>query len=418
VDSIHDRGWFEERMFPGTFSLADLLAQELPPARWIVPDLLPEGVTILAGKPKMGKSWLALGLSVAVASGGVALGTKRVEKGDVLYLALEDNKRRIHRRGKKLLVGGEMPKGITASTEWPRLDEGGAERIGDWLAVHPDARLVVIDTLKKFRPSNNTQRSVYDVDYEALEPLVPIAAEHGVAILVVHHLRKMDADDPLDTISGSTGLSGGVDGTLVLKRDRGKADAYLFVDGRDVEEPGEYALKWDAEIASWTLMGGAEEYRIGETRAKILRALADADDGPMSPTDIATEIGENLDNVKQTLRRMDKDGQVKKVSYGKYSHSSISSHSGHSRHSVTLGEERGRKRDRVTEVTGDTPGQEIVRLLADPPGWLANQLALCREDRDRHLGPTCAALASKVYGNAARLGEVEPVLVEYLERGE
>jgi DNA-binding MarR family transcriptional regulator len=96
------------------------------------------------------------------------------------------------------------------------------------------------------------------------------------------------------------------------------------VDGRDVEEPGEFALRWDAELTSWQLLGDAEEYRIGETRAKILRALAEAAPEPMSPQDIAIEIDESIDNVKQTLRRMDRDGQIKKVGYGKYSHSSHS----------------------------------------------------------------------------------------------
>jgi AAA domain len=348
--SIHrlnaERNGFDERVFPGIFSIADLLSQELPPAKWIVPDLLPEGVTLLAGKPKIGKTWLAQGLAVAIATGGVALGSKRVERGDVLYLALEDNKRRLHKRFKKL-VTEDPPQGLSAAVEWPGLDVGGDEWIAGWCATHPDARLVVIDTLKKVRPRTSGQRSVYDLDYESLEPLVPIANEYGVGILVLHHLRKMDADDPLDTISGSTGLSGGVDGTLVLKRDRGKADAYLFVDGRDVEEPGEYALRWDAPLTSWQLLGDAEEYRVSETRAKILRVLGDAAPDAASPTDIAIEIGESLDNVRQTLRRMDKDGQVKKVGYGKYCHSS---------HSVTLEEGEGLESDRVTEVTGDTGG--------------------------------------------------------------
>lgn len=102
------------------FSAAELMAEELPPVRWVVPGLLPEGVTLLAGKPKLGKSWLALGLGMAVASGGVALGTKQVECGDVLYLALEDNPRRLQGRLGKMLAGGEAPKGLYYATEWPR----------------------------------------------------------------------------------------------------------------------------------------------------------------------------------------------------------------------------------------------------------------------------------------------------------
>lgn len=195
------------------FSARDLMAQDLPPVRWAVEGILPAGVAILGGKPKMGKSWLALGLAVAVAAGGRALGKVPVDEGPALYLALEDNRRRLQSRMKKLLAEGEAPAGLALATEWPRLGEGGLENLEAWLEENPAARLIVVDTLKKIRPAAGTgNRSLYDVDYEALEPLIPLAGKHNVAVLVVHHLRKMLAADPLDELSGSTGLSGGVDG--------------------------------------------------------------------------------------------------------------------------------------------------------------------------------------------------------------
>jgi RecA-family ATPase len=100
---------------PETVTAADLMAAELPPVRWGVRGVLPEGVTLLAGKPKLGKSWLALGLCVAVAAGGVALGTRQVEQGEVLYLALEDNRRRLHKRLGKMLCG-PAPDGLEIAT--------------------------------------------------------------------------------------------------------------------------------------------------------------------------------------------------------------------------------------------------------------------------------------------------------------
>lgn len=96
---------------PETFTAADLMALELPETRWAVPDIVPEGVTLLVGKPKLGKSWLTLGFGVATATGGVALGTKRVEQGECLYLALEDNRRRLQKRLTKLLSGSPAPEG-------------------------------------------------------------------------------------------------------------------------------------------------------------------------------------------------------------------------------------------------------------------------------------------------------------------
>jgi hypothetical protein len=126
-----------------------------------------------------------------------------------------------------------------------------------------------------------------------------LAGTHGVSVLVVHHTRKMAAVDPVDEVSGSTGLSGGADGIMVLKRDRGKADAYLHVTGREVEEEAELALKWNTALASWTLAGDAEEYRLTEERRSLIEALGGAGGG-MSPKDIAEALGKSV--AARTLR--------------------------------------------------------------------------------------------------------------------
>jgi AAA domain len=107
------------------FTAAELMAQEFPAVRWAVPKVIPQGVTILAGKPKMGKGWFVLGAGVAISTGGVALGKVPVEQGDCLYLALEDNRRRLQGRLDKLLVGTPPPVHLHIATEWPRFDEGG-----------------------------------------------------------------------------------------------------------------------------------------------------------------------------------------------------------------------------------------------------------------------------------------------------
>jgi RecA-family ATPase len=174
---------------------AELMGMELPPVRWAVPGIVPEGVTLLAGKPKLGKSWLALGLAIAVSCGGVALGTRRVERGEALYLGLEDNARRLQGRLGKLLQGEEAPEGLHMATAWPQIDEGGEEPLEELCAVHPDIRLVVVDVLKRVRPRTFRQQSVYDADYESLRALHGVAARHNLAVLCVHHLRKAGAED-------------------------------------------------------------------------------------------------------------------------------------------------------------------------------------------------------------------------------
>jgi hypothetical protein len=299
------------------FTAAEIVAEELPPVKWAVQDILPEGVTFLAGKPKMGKSFMALGLGIAIATGGVALGTKRVERGDVLYLALEDNRRRIQNRLNKLLSGRPAPAKLHIATDWPRLGDGGADLLDDWVVIHPDARLVIVDTLARFKPHARGKRSHYDEDRDSVDPLIPIAADHGVAILLVHHLREAESDDPLDMIHGSAGLTGGVDGALVLKRKRGQADAYLHVDGRDIENPTELALKFDLNAATWAIEGDAEEYRLSETRRAIVKVLEDANE-PLGPKDVAELLEMPENRIKQCLYQMSKDGEVKVVSRGRY----------------------------------------------------------------------------------------------------
>lgn len=294
----------------------ELMGMEFEPTRWIVPEVLPEGVTILAGKPKKGKSWMGLGICEAVATGGVAFGVKHVEQGDSLCLALEDNPKRLKKRLKKILDGRPAPERMHLHTEWPRLDEGGAELLDDWLEKHPEARLVVIDTLAKIRkPASGA--NVYAEDYAALEKLLPLAAKHGVAIVVVHHLRKAGALDPMDEISSSTGLTGGVDGFMILRRTPGSRGPTLFVEGRDIEEPTEYALKWNHNTAAWTIEGDAEEVRLTGARSEIIEVLREHGRA-MSPKEIALLLDRTQNNVYQLVYKMSIDGQLESADRGLY----------------------------------------------------------------------------------------------------
>jgi hypothetical protein len=297
---------------------SELLSKAFKPVNWAVPDILPEGVTLFSGKAKLGKSWLALGLCVAVATGGYALGKKPVEHGESLYLALEDNERRLQERMRTQVSEGTDLSRFHYATEWPKLNEGGLKDLDSWLMEHPDTRLVVIDTLKRVRPKENGRRNIYDVDYEALQPLGPLAANHNISIMVVHHNNKMvDPDDPFDAISGSTGLTGSVDGVLILNRERGRADAFLYVDGRDIKEQGELALSWDQQVCTWTLQGDAEQYRMSQERQEICRVIEEAGE-PVGPSHVADDLDKNLSTTKNLMLKMARDGQLNNDN-GKYS---------------------------------------------------------------------------------------------------
>src|SRR6266536_1370621 len=303
-----------QRGQPSIFRLQDLLSWELPPVRWTIPEMLPEGLTLLAGKPKLGKSWLALSVALSIAAGGVALGTQPVSKGDVLYLALEDNARRLQSRAKRLLASmSETPSNMEFALDWPRLGEGGLACLEEYLKVHPDLRLVVIDTWARVAPPSGERRcSQYEGDYEALIPLKRLADTYHVSILAVHHLRKTSSSDVLDEIIGSTGVTGAVDGTLILKRDRGQTEATLFVTGRDVECEQQLALSFDTTTALWTLVGNAEDLRCTSARQELLDLLREQGHDGMSAREMAEALQKNYHTTRSLLRKMEEAGEVRR----------------------------------------------------------------------------------------------------------
>jgi hypothetical protein len=305
-------------VFPrSSWTARDLMGHEFPELRYAVPDLIAEGLNLLAGAPKLGKSWLALNVGAAIAYGGVALDTVSVEKGEVLYLALEDPPRRLQRRLRLALDGEQAPEGLFFETVWPRLLEGGVEQLGEWLAEHPACRLVVVDVFAKVRGLvNDGNVNRYEADYAAMASLKGLADRHSVAILVIHHTRKASADDYVDSVSGTHGLAAAADAVLVLTRSRGSADAKLQITGRDVEE-AEYALQFNAAHGTWSLLeGAAEEYELGDTRRHILVYVRE--NGPATPKTIAEALKLDHENVKKACQRMARDDQLGTDGSGAY----------------------------------------------------------------------------------------------------
>jgi hypothetical protein len=296
---------------PRTAYRADeLMAVEFPAPKWAVPGLIAEGVTLLAGPPKVGKSWLSLNLGLSIASGTLALGTVPIQAGPVLYLALEDTPRRLQNRIRKVLAGQRACGDLTLDTYCPTMTEGGVEYIGGWLEENPDARLVVIDVFTKVRgkPPVGTN-SAYEADYAAIGAIKRLADSYAVAILLVHHVRKAASEDFLATVSGTNGLAGAADAVLVLERSRAQADGVLHVTGRDVEET-DYALKFDPEIGAWTMLEGlTEELLMTDSRQLISRYLRDYPG--VKPADIAEALNITRDSARQTCKRMADDGQLR-----------------------------------------------------------------------------------------------------------
>jgi hypothetical protein len=299
-----------------SFTAADLMGMQFPPPVWAVPGILAEGVTLFCGPPKVGKSWLSLGLALAIAAGGYAFDSIRVAGGPVLYLALEDTPRRLQSRMRKLLGGQPAPAALTLATECPPLPQGGDEAIAAWIDRNRAARLVVIDVFAKMRGVSPPGMSAYDADYAAVGRAKRIADAYGIAVVLVHHVRKAGSEDFLEMVSGTNGLAGAADETMVLKRARGQADGALFVTGRDVDE-AEYALAFQPASGAWHLLDGpASDHTMGDTRAAIARYLR-ANPGS-APKAIAEGTGLNPATVRQTCARMLADSQVTCDAGGRY----------------------------------------------------------------------------------------------------
>jgi len=299
------------------------------PIKYVVPDILVEGLTLLAGKPKIGKSWLLLHAAVAVACNGFTLGTIHCPEGDVLYCALEDNLRRLQSRLTKLLgTARDWPARLEFQCEMPKLAEGGLALIRDWIKSKPHPRLVIIDTLAMVRAPKKRDETNYADDYAAALELRALANETGVAIVLVHHLRKADSDDAFDTVSGTLGLTGAPDSILVLKRDT-SGTIILHGRGRDLIEI-EMAMTFDKESCLWRIAGNAADVRRSSERAAVLEALDEATE-PIGPNDIAAATGMKATNIRRLLGKMAKAGEVKKAKYGKYECDRVTStaHTGH-----------------------------------------------------------------------------------------
>lgn len=299
-----------------SWTAADLMAMEFPPPNWAVPGIIAEGISLLCGPPKVGKSWLALGLGISVAAGGKAFDAIPLPGGPVLYLALEDTPRRLQTRIGKILGGDPAPDTLTLATACPPLPQGGDEAIAGWLDRNRDARMVIIDVFAKMRGTSPPGMSAYDADYAAVGRIKRVADNYGVAVVCVHHVRKAGSEDFLNEVSGTNGLAGAADATLVLKRARGQAEGVLHVTGRDVDE-AEYALDFNADGGVWHLLDGpADEHALSDTRAAILRWLRS--NGAAAPKAIADGTGFSVGNVRKTCQRMLTDSQLTCDAGGQY----------------------------------------------------------------------------------------------------
>jgi len=256
-NDISSWDWFAdlENRVPA-IAATDLMEMTVEPREFVVRELLTHGLSMLGGAPKCGKSWFVLDLCVHVATGKPFLGFP-VAKGTAWYISLEDTKEDLYWRLDT--ITDEEPQNLFFSTEEDEIgdiENGMAKHLNNFLDQHPDTKLIVIDTLQLARGCN--KESNYVNDYADTQKFKQIADKRKVAILLVHHLRKMPDPDPVNMISGSTGLSGGVAGNFVMYNAPQQEVTRLFCKGRHTK-PRIMELHFDETACIWEKVSDSRE---------------------------------------------------------------------------------------------------------------------------------------------------------------
>ena len=233
-----------------------LMDTRLEPTKFCIDTLLPQGITILGGAPKIGKSWWVLDICIRIAKEESVWGMPTT-KGTTLYLCLEDTLRRVQER--LCLITDDVPSNAFFATAAHTLAEGLCDEIRAFVKEHPDTVLVAIDTFQIVR--NGGVDTSYGNDYDEIRQMKQLADELNISLLLVHHLRKQGDSDPFNKLTGTTGIVGAVDTAFVLDKSKRNADsATLYCTGRDVEDR-QIELQFSKKDFVWKMLRDSMENR-------------------------------------------------------------------------------------------------------------------------------------------------------------
>ncbi|BBZ04891.1 hypothetical protein MCHIJ_43280 [Mycolicibacterium chitae] len=318
----------EPALLDGLLNAADLDAMTFDPLTEHVPGLIVEGFTLFVGPPKVGKSWLSGDIACGCASGGRVLAAIPVSARPVLLISLEDSKRRLQSRLKKIMRGEPLPRNLDVLTEvHPKILLAA---ITEWLQRHQDsAPLVILDTLGKARQQSASNANQYQEDYGFAGTIKEVIDQvPGAALIAVHHTRKQAAEDFLDTVSGTQGIAGAADSVLVLSRKRKSDEGVLSVTGRDIEE-NEYGVKTEGGL--WSLDGQdildaaatidtrrerAAENKLGDRKLEAVKFVNSRES--TTPAELAAHLGIDNRIAGTRLGELFKDGHIAKPAQGRY----------------------------------------------------------------------------------------------------
>ena len=304
--------------------MRSLMTEDIPPLKFAVKPILPEGLVCIAGRPKAMKSWQMLKLCFCVENGLNYLGHE-VEQGNALYLALEDSKRRLKERTFKL-KHNDVQNFPTTDIEAPYLNNGLEEDLQRWIDGVKNPKLIVIDTLArvKQRVSGFNKGTAYDQDNELLRRIQQLAITNGVCIAFITHLSNAQQDYSFDKITGSVGLQGMTDAMWLIDRGDNSPNASITGRGRDILD-FQYAVKWNDETMTYDFVGNKFEIELNENRKMILDAMKELKRSgkiEVRPIDIIKHLGATSNSkegkrISRTIQRMASNYEITSV-VGKY----------------------------------------------------------------------------------------------------
>lgn len=304
-----------------TTTAADLQRVEFPPQRFIVDELFIPGCYLVVGKPKSRKSFLMLHIALMVSRGQKVFGQFDSEKSGALYLDLEGNDNGVYTRLKMMsLVSDHWPTDLHFgfSDDWNKRGLDAVAMLDIYLEANAGIRLVVIDVLQNFREPVDGRALAYAEDYNAIKPIQRLAHKHGIVICIIHHTRKAKSDDPFDEVSGTTGLTGAVDGTIIIRRDETDGTrTILETRYRNMPDRDPVTLQWDTYMNCHKIDDPTPLHLIlGFEKRRVMEILAAGDE--MTAAEIARQTDKTPNSVTKLLGRLESDGLIGKVGRGRY----------------------------------------------------------------------------------------------------
>lgn len=298
----------------------ELENKNLPPQNWALENLLPEGLTILAGAPKSGKSLLAFGISLALSSGTEIIGKKNESIKNVLYLPYEDSERSLQDKIKKIRNGLSIEKNKRTyffdNNNIPKIESDNLEWLKN-LVKENQLDVIIVDTLgSALRNVKRKGLSTYLDEYALLNSFQKFAKDNKICLILLHHTRKMKAENVFDEISGTRAIAGSADANLILQRN--KLTGLLQIQGRELKDAS-YDLELDEHTLLWRFKGTSNSFGLSPEQQSILDAYEKDYEKEFKPSEIAKLIGkENDQNVRASFRKLNSLGLLNQDSYGKY----------------------------------------------------------------------------------------------------